>query len=301
MPIAPPAIRYQLRGVLLLLGIALLMGGNHVAARLAFDHGTGVSLAVTVRASATALVVFLLLRATGSSLCMPRATLGKAIIVGLLVSVQSLCLYSAVARIPVALALLVFNTFPIVLGLLSWLTGGERPDLRALVAMPVALTGLAIALDAFGWSSGATQLQASMLGGIAFAAAASLSFGTALMLTTRWLPTLDGRLRTMILMSVVGVVSLLVSVGRGGLQLPADPTGWLGLVSLTILYGTAITGLFTLLPRLGAVNHSAILNFEPVAALLLGWIVLEQHIAPIQLAGGGIVIAAIIVLTTGRR
>lgn len=105
----------------------------------------------------------------------------------------------------------------------------------------------------------------------------------------------------MILMSVVGVVSLLVSVGRGGLQLPTDPTGWLGLVLLTILYGTAITGLFTLLPGLGAVNNAAILNFEPVAALLLGWIVLEQHIAPIQLAGGGIVIAAIIVLTTGRR
>ncbi|MFZ9678613.1 MAG: DMT family transporter [Quisquiliibacterium sp.] len=301
MPATPLAIRHQLRGVLLLLGIAILMGGNHVAARLAFDHGTGISLAVTVRASATALVVFLLLRATGSSLRLPRATLGRAIIVGLLVSVQSLCLYSAVARIPVALALLVFNTFPIVLGLLSWLTGGERPDLRALVAMPVALSGLAIALDAFGWSSDTTQLQASMLGGIAFAAAASLSFGTALMLTTRWLPTLDGRLRTMILMSVVGVVSLLVSVGRGGLQLPTDPTGWLGLVLLTILYGTAITGLFTLLPRLGAVNNAAILNFEPVAALLLGWIVLEQHIAPIQLAGGGIVIAAIIVLTTGRR
>ena len=301
MQVTPPAIRRQLRGVLLLLGIAILMGGNHVAARLAFDHGTGISLAVTVRASATALVVFLLLRATGSSLRLPRAILGRAIIVGLLVSVQSLCLYSAVARIPVALALLVFNTFPIVLGLLSWLTGGERPDLRALVAMPVALSGLAIALDAFGWSSDTTQLQASMLVGIAFAAAASVSFGTALMLTTRWLPTLDGRLRTMILMSVVGVVSLLVSVGRGGLQLPTDPTGWLGLVLLTILYGTAITGLFTLLPRLGAVNNAAILNFEPVAALLLGWIVLEQHIAPIQLAGGGIVIAAIIVLTTGRR
>lgn len=301
MPATPLAIRHQLRGVLLLLGIAILMGGNHVAARLAFDHGTGISLAVTVRAIATALVVLLLLRATGSSLRLPRATLGKAIIVGLLVSVQSLCLYSAVARIPVALALLVFNTFPIVLGLLSWLTGGERPDLRALIAMPVALSGLAIALDAFGWSSGATQLHESMLGGIAFAAAASLAFGTALMLTTRWLPTLDGRLRTMILMSVVGVVSLLVSVSRDGMQLPADPTGWLGLFLLTILYGTAITGLFTLLPRLGAVNNAAILNFEPVAALMLGWIVLEQHIAPIQLAGGGIVIAAIIVLTTGRR
>ena len=33
--------------------------------------------------------------------------------IGLLVGVQSLCLYSAVARLPVALALLAFNTYPL--------------------------------------------------------------------------------------------------------------------------------------------------------------------------------------------
>jgi len=31
--------------------------------------------------------------------------------VGVLIAVQSFCIYSAVARIPVALALLAFNTF----------------------------------------------------------------------------------------------------------------------------------------------------------------------------------------------
>ena len=74
-----------------------------------------------------------------------------------------------------------------------------------------------------------------------------------------------------------------------------------GLTLLTILYGTGITGVFTLLPRFGAVNNAAILNFEPVAALLLGWMVLDQRIGSLQLLGGAIVIAAIIMLTTGRR
>jgi drug/metabolite transporter (DMT)-like permease len=299
--IAPCASQRRWLSVALLLGIAVIMGGNHVAARLAFNHGTGISLAVAARSSVTAIALLLLLRATGTSLNLPRATLVRALVVGLFVSVQSLCIYSAVARIPVALALLVFNTFPIVLGLLSWESGGERPSTRALVAMPVALSGLILALDAFGWSAQTTDTPSSMLTGIAFAAGASLSFGMALLLTTRWLPAVDGRVRTLILMSVVGFVSLAVALGGGDLRLPADATGWLGLAMLTILYGTAITGLFTLLPRLGAVNNAAILNFEPVAALLLGWIVLDQSIAPLQLLGGGIVIAAIIVLTTGRR
>jgi drug/metabolite transporter (DMT)-like permease len=59
--------------------------------------------------------------------------------------------------------------------------------------------------------------------------------------------------------------------------------------------------LFVLLPRLGAVNNAAVLNFEPIAALFLGWIVLDQRVAPIQAVGAFIVIGAIVMLTTGRR
>jgi drug/metabolite transporter (DMT)-like permease len=33
--------------------------------------------------------------------------------IGVIVGVQSVCLYSAVARLPVALALLAFNTYPL--------------------------------------------------------------------------------------------------------------------------------------------------------------------------------------------
>ena len=44
-----------------LLLIALLMGANHVAARIAFDHGVDVATAVAVRSIVTALVVGLLI------------------------------------------------------------------------------------------------------------------------------------------------------------------------------------------------------------------------------------------------
>jgi hypothetical protein len=48
------------------------------------------------------------------------------------------------------------------------------------------------------------------------------------------------------------------------------PAGW-GLVLLTLLYGTAFTIMFTVLPRLGVVGNSAIMNVEPVFALVLAW------------------------------
>lgn len=292
-------------GVCLLLALAATFGANHVAARLAFDNGANVTAAVAVRSIGTALIVLCLLRLTRTTVCIPAPTLRRGLLIGLLVAVQSWCLYSAVARIPVALALLVFNTFPMMLGLVSWLAGGERPARRTMIAMPVALTGLAIALDVVGLD--ASTGFAAMLPGVGFAFGASLSFGVALHLMNRWLPAIDGRLRTLMFMVVVGALALLAGtlggrVGLGnGFAWPVNAQGWAGLLLLTALYGTAITGFFVVLPRLGAVNNAAIMNFEPVAALGLGWLALGQTVAPIQLLGGAIVLAAIVFLTTGRR
>ena len=63
--------------------------------------------------------VMKLLEHAGVPLALPRPTVLRGMTIGALVAVQSLCLSSAVSRMPVALALLVFNTFPIVLGMLS--------------------------------------------------------------------------------------------------------------------------------------------------------------------------------------
>jgi len=104
------------RSVALLLLVAAAFGANHVAARLAFDHGTGVSFAVAVRSSATALAVLALLLVARAPLRLPARTRMRAIAVGVLVSVQSFCLYSAVARIPVALALLAVKNITVILG-----------------------------------------------------------------------------------------------------------------------------------------------------------------------------------------
>jgi drug/metabolite transporter (DMT)-like permease len=59
--------------------------------------------------------------------------------------------------------------------------------------------------------------------------------------------------------------------------------------------------MFTLLPRLGVVGNSAILNVEPVFALGLAWLLLGQSIALVQLAGALIVVAAVVSLGLRRR
>ena len=69
------------------------------------------------------------------------------VLIGLLVSVQSVCLYAAVARMPVGLALLVFNSYPIWATLAARVLYGRKPERATLIAMPVILIGLALALN----------------------------------------------------------------------------------------------------------------------------------------------------------
>lgn len=290
-------------GVLVLLAVATSFGANHVAARVAFDHGANVLAAVAFRSAGTALAIALLMLVQGVSMRAGRATWQRAATIGLIVATQSVCLYSAVARIPVALALLVFNTFPLLLSLISWLSGGERPARRMLFAMPVALVGLALALDVGGWSTGAGSAAgrwAEIGTGVGFALGAALSFATALFLTTRWLGEVDGRLRAFMTMGTVALLALAAGATGSALVLPADATGWAGIALLTMFYGIAFTSLFVLLPRLGAVNNAALMNFEPIAVLFMAWVVLGQSVTPLQLAGAGIVIGAIVAMASAK-
>ncbi len=303
MPAAPRAAAPLSRlAFATLLLIALMMGANHVAARVAFDHGLDVATAVAVRSAATAGVVGLLVawhRLPWAMTARQRRVLPA---IGGLVALQSLCLYAAVARLPVALALLAFNTYPLWTALWARLVYGHRPAPRLLRAMPVMLLGLALALDVLGASSGlgAAGHWGQIGAGVAFALAAAATFGLALVLTQHEAGDLDGRLRTFTTMTGVALLAAIGVATQGGLHLPTAPIGWWGLCALTALYGTAFTVMFTVLPRLGVVANSAIMNIEPIFALVLAWAVLGQTIAPLQVAGGLIVVATVVWLGLRR-
>jgi drug/metabolite transporter (DMT)-like permease len=288
-------------GIALLLAISVTFGSNHIAARLAFDHGVSVVTAVAFRSGGTALALLGLLLAFRATLRLPALTLARTLVIGALLAVQSYCLYSSVARIPVALALLAFNTYPMLFALMAWAAGMERLSPRALIAMPVALFGLALALDVIGGGIRLAARWTEIGAGVGFSAAASLCFAMVLFLSARWLHGVDGRLRSFFINVTVATLALAGGALTGTLALPADGAGWLGLGLLTLFYGSAITCLFVLQPRLAAASDVAALNFEPIAVLFIAWALLDQGMGTLQIAGALIVIGAIVAPGAARR
>ncbi len=288
-------------GTLLL--IALMMGANHVAARFAFNDGVDVATAVAFRSAITTLVVALVVLFYKVPIKLTANHKKYLPAIGGLIGLQSLCLYSSVARLPVALALLAFNTYPLWAALWDRMLYGRRTEPAVLKAMPVLLLGLALALDVLGATSGlGAAAQWGRMGvGVAFALAAGASFGLAMILTQHEAGDVDGRVRTVSTLGISGIIALVVVAAQGGFHLPQAAPGWLGLAALTFLYGTAFTIMFTVLPKLGVAGSSPIMNVEPVFALVLAWLLLGQSIAAVQVAGALIVVGAVMWLGLRKR
>ena len=288
---------------LTLLLIAIMMGGNHVAARFAFNDSVSVITAVIFRSGVTALIITLLL--VQQKVRIQFSARHKQVMpaIGVLVAIQSFCLYSAVARLPIALALLAFNTYPLCSVFWARVLYKHRAEPFVLKAMPVMLLGLALALDVFGAASGlgAAAHWQQIGAGVGYAIAAAATFALAMILTQHEAVDLDGRVRTAMTMGMVVLLASAFAIVSGGWSLPRTSLGWWGLGGLTALYGTAFTLMFSLLPRLGVVGNSAIMNIEPVFALVLAWLLLGQAIAPIQVIGALIVVSTVMVLGLRRR
>ncbi len=292
--------------MLMLAGIACVFGGNHVAARVAFDHGTGLLVAVMCR-SAMALVVLSGLVAWQRQVPrLPADTRRWQLVLGLLVAVQSLCLYSAVARIPVALALLVANVFPVLLALITWALGGRPPSRRSAAVMGVILVGLVLALDVPSRLAEAEAGGSDIAwgAGIALALCAATVFAFGLWITEHKLRSLPGTVRSFYTMAIVcGAMALAGTTGLvpGGMVWPHDTPGWAALGVLMLLYSAGFTVLFVAMPRLDMARNAPVMNIEPIATLFLGWLVLGQWVGAMQLLGALVVVAGIVVLSRSPR
>ena len=284
-------------GIVILIVVASCFAANHLSARIAFDHGASVAAAVAVRAGSTAVFLFLLLRFLKVPFTL-QGTKGWALLAGVLIAVQSYCLYSAVAIIPPALALLVFQSSPMLYVLLTWAFGKQPPRAGALAPMALALAGLVLALDIRADHFAARWSEIGAGVGWAFASGVSMSF--VYFLNANALAALDGRLRTFVMTAVTAAIVVVAAGGAGALRFPADATGAAGLVSLTVFYCTAMIALFAVLPRVAPATTAA-LNFEPIALLGLSSVFLDQRVSALQVVGAFLTAGAIAWLGAMRR
>ena len=299
---SPPLLSRPLSILILsLVGFSFALG--HIAARLAFDQGLGVTAAVVFRSGFVVLVLGLYLLLKRLRPIVPGALLGWQLGLGLLLTVQSVGVYMAVATIPVGIALLFMHTFAIFLALITWALGGPAPSRRSILLMLLCLFGLFLSLDVPALLTAGTADRSTWFMGAGSALTAALAFAYGLWITDHKIPALAGAVRSFYSTLVI----MTCAYGLGQLELldarlswPSTPALWLYVFLLSAFYGLPFITLFVLAPRLNMAQNAPALHIEPVASLALAWVLLGQRLSPIQIIGGLCVIAGIMLIAMQR-
>lgn len=277
-----------------LFGVAVSLGAGHVCARIAFTNDVNVLTAATVRSLLAAALLLVLLRLRRTSVVpLPREFRGT-LLLGLLIAAQTVMIQVAVALLPVTIALLVFYTYPFFTGLASILLGTERFSWRLAATLFAAFLGLALVLG--------VSLEPVHPLGVAAALGASAAFTAAVVLTQRLAPGLGAPLRTFYMLATAAAVFVAVAAATADVRLPLAGVGAFGLAGLAVFYAAGIIGLFLLLPLLGPVQTTVVLNLEPVVVAALAWAALGEALTATQILGALVVVAAVMLFQlTSRR
>ena len=226
----------------------------------------------------------------------PRRSRLQAFGAGLILAADLYCFHAAIARLGAGAATLVGATQVVFVGFVAWAVYRERQSRLAFAVLPVVLGGVALlsglgAPDAYGDDP---------VAGVLLGLAAALSYSLFLLLLRHsnrgHLAPAAGPLLDATLGALAGTA--VAALADSGFTLtPSWPAhGWL--LALAILCHAAgwiwITGA---LPRLPALEVSALLLVQPAGAVIWAQIVFTEDLSPVQWAGVGVVLAGILALS----
>lgn len=278
----------QIAGFALAAIVAVAFASNVTAARLAFDAGTTPLTMNVARIVVSAVILFALLKVTGVCMALPRRTRLIALGLGVVMFFYQFAILSAVAIIPLALAILIFYTFPIMTSIYSWVSGREPVTAFGVAAVVVAFVGLVLALDIQGGS-----LHPA---GVILAFLAALGLTIMLQFNHRLVGAGDSRPVTLTMAVSATVTGAVMLALTGEIALPQSPTGWIAFNATTLLYSFAIIGMYIALTMIGPMRMAMTMNLEPVISMLFGVFLLGQVLSPLQVFGGALVISGVLMV-----
>lgn len=206
--------------------------------------------------------------------------------------------FSAMQRMPVAVALLIQYLAPVLLVVYTWLRTRRAPSRLVVAGSLVAIVGLVLVVDI----AGATfDLLGTLL-----ALGAAVCIGVYFVVAERTgedLPPLalaaGGLLVGAALIGALTIVGILpfamppVTVELGGLLVPGlAAILWVACVSTTLGYALGVMAV----PRIGTRVASFVGLSEVLFALGFAWLLLGETPAPIQFVGGALILVGVVLV-----
>jgi drug/metabolite transporter (DMT)-like permease len=305
--------RKRLVGVALIVVSAFAFGSGPLFAKPVYASGTDWHVLSAWRFGFGAVLAWAWLalvpgRAAGLRRVGGRAAL-VALALGVLYTGNSATYYAGLESVPASLAALIVYIYPVLVAVLALRFGRRLEGRRAWSALGMAVVGVALAVG------GIDPTAIPPLAGLALIVASPVIYAVWIVLAAR----LSGERRgtsavnedvgaeaaaaTALIMTATAATYWLSALALDRPVLPADvpAAAWPGLIGVGVVSTfIAIQGFYAGAQRVGAAQAALISTVEPLWTIVLAAILFGERLGPMQLAGGALILAAVVIAQLSR-
>lgn len=299
-------------GLMFAIGASLAFGMSGPIAKSLMEAGWSPTAAVTARlAGGAAMLAAFATFIKPDWVSEARAHARTVVLYGLIpVGGAQICYYNAVAHLPVAVALLLEYTAPILVVGWIWATTKRAPSRLTLAGVTLAVIGVTLVLDVF-TPAGGTHFDRV---GVAWGLGAAICAACYFMMSDE--VTADGSGLNAITLAAGSLVIAAIAVGALGLTglMPMTfttndaviagmtvpwlvPVILLGVLPTALAYTLGIAGVARLRPSFASLVGLSEVLFAVLAAVLL----LGERVGPVQAVGGIVVLLGLALARLGDR
>ena len=206
--------------------------------------------------------------------------------------------HHSIAGVGAGLATVLGNVQVVLVPIAAWFILGERPGAKIVAAVPVVLIGIVLISGVVGEGAYGDEPALGALFGV-LTAVAYAGFLLTLRAGSADVRRSAGALFHATLAAAIFVLPAGWLLGELELRTSWEAFWWLVTLALT----SQVLGWLLIaaaLPRVPAAISSVVLTFQPVSAVLLAMVLVDEDPSLVQLGGVAIVVCGI-VLATGRR
>jgi drug/metabolite transporter (DMT)-like permease len=287
----------QLTGSILVVIAAVCFGFMGLFGSWAMDAGVSVEMMLFLRFAIGGSVMALLMIML--RLPWPRGgVLAGLIAMGAVLYVgEAMFFFHGTRHIAVGLVSLLLYVYPVIVTVFACLFLHERLTPARLVALTLAVCGLALTIGPMALEQQEPQRPGALPWlGVVFGLGCCVSYAIYILVG-------GGLTRSAGAIPASTVVILSAAVVLGGLaflrgdSMPDSAPAWTGIILLALASTViAITGILVGLARIGPVQTSTLSTLEPVTTVLVGALLMGQRLSPVQMLGGGLIVAAAVII-----
>ncbi len=283
----------RLSGYIFTIISAVSFGIMPILARFAYASGADPITVLFLRFLTATILMFAILFVRKTPLPRGKTLFHLFLLGGLGYVGQSMCYFNALTLASASLVSLLLYLYPVLVTVLSALFLKDRITPVKLAALGLALVGAFLTI---GFSGEGSPL------GIVLGLSAAVIYSVYIVAGSKVMQNVQALPASAVIMASAGLVYGGLAAVRGTV-LPATAGGWWAILGIAVLCTVvAITTFMAGIERIGPTNASTVSTLEPVVAVLLAGLLLGESLSPLKIAGGVLILAAVVILTrAGQR